>query len=437
MATSGITATPKELYAFFLLLAWKILQNGSLHNAQWATVLGSLEKLLDLGRSVDYNIAAGLLDYLLRDHPPDITFLKSLDSFCPNHVWGVYLLVLEHPHKKPLIYVGQSTSLRGGIKTRLGSHYAADIVSAKFVKGALKDGYAISHSAPLWYCRIPHRKHHAWLRVLITVLEATFSCFLWSMPRADRHYGFRNCSPFRRRQFSYGGCCSHSPLLETYRYKGVDLTDEQHSTLEGFAEDIATLKRVADKARYYQNIQDPTWKGLRNARSRASYHRRREDPTRKATFAAKKHKYYTENREQCLESSRNANLKRKERDAQWYRDTIDANNTRNKKRRRSNPEVRARESEVTRRRQEEIRDSGIFACHDCALPGFRSRHAMLAHYETPSHQKQMYPDDPREYPYYCYNCYWGFDNETDFKKHNRTYVHKRIRDYNWPEKYRN
>lgn len=74
---------------------------------------------------------------------------------------------------------------------------------------ALDNGYILTHMGYLAWLPLPTRYLAFPLRIIVLVLEATFTFFLWSIISRAKEYGMPVIRPWPKGQMEYDGLCTH------------------------------------------------------------------------------------------------------------------------------------------------------------------------------------------------------------------------------------
>ena len=168
----------------------------------------------------------GLLDVVESSTSPPIEFFKSLPV--PedlSSVWGIYILVLEKPGRRPKVYCGSATSSNSGLLTRF-NQYVTQSYLPTCVEDAFEKDYTITHKGLLCWVPKPTAGVVPITRLLFIALEGMFSYLFWTMRALKGTYGMSHICPWDRFMLEYDGLCTHCALYETPR-GDFDLTPEQ------------------------------------------------------------------------------------------------------------------------------------------------------------------------------------------------------------------
>lgn len=210
------------IQSLMTLIMWNCINVKSCINPRFKILLPSHERLSTLVRLANFQFCSGLLDILQSSSPPSLQWVKSLATDVPKLAWGVYILVLEKSHCRPLIYIGSGTAVERGIRARLGDYKNHKNIPF-LVSKALLDGYKIKHIALLAECPVPSPENIPLLRTVVVVLEAALNFVFWSMNSCTKFYGFNaSLLLWPRDLYEWHGLCSHSPLLEALIGVGSD-----------------------------------------------------------------------------------------------------------------------------------------------------------------------------------------------------------------------
>lgn len=227
-----------DITSLMVLITWACINVPTYINPRIRHVLPSEARLRALFGLVGFSFSPDLFNVLQAAAPPPLCWFESLSSTVPKKVWGVYVLELKKPGRRPLIYIGSATAATGA-RIRLQEHKHGSLCP-RYVKDAKRGGYKITHTALLAQCPLPAASEIPIFRTVVIALEAAFSCVFWAMHSRDKSYGFGNLCPWPRDSFKWNGLCSHSPLLELVR-GDFDFTPEQ---LEEFAAAAKEKSRV-------------------------------------------------------------------------------------------------------------------------------------------------------------------------------------------------
>lgn len=216
-----------DVFAFMVLTVWTFLTlvPDKVKHPAYNMVLTSQDVLESIMSSCLVEFAPGLLDVLQSDTPPGLTFFKSLSTNYKKR-WAVYVVVFEKSGRPFKIYVGSATAKKGGVRRRM-SNYDYETVISDSVKGALKDGYKITHKGLLCWAPIPTASKVYKLRVVFLALEAACSVILWAMKNPTKNYGMPNMCPWPKDSLFHNGLCTHSSLIEGIDGEPNGLTDEE------------------------------------------------------------------------------------------------------------------------------------------------------------------------------------------------------------------
>lgn len=247
---------------FAVSQTWKCLSVPATgKNSIFSQVFFDEEILSEIASDANLTFAPGLLEVVQSPTPPTIEFFKKLPVKYLG-LWGIYVLVLEKLGCPTLIYIGEATETKKGIRQRW---YAYDkpetyrkLLPSK-VAEALDDGYKIVHKGVLAYTGIPSAKDVPRFRVLFYALEAMFSFLFWAMYPKGHDYQIGSCCPWPQGSFTYGGLCSHSSLNDPMK-ANVDLSPEQLEMLAAQNDEnkrirARRLARRAAKIYYCEHCQ--------------------------------------------------------------------------------------------------------------------------------------------------------------------------------------
>ncbi|OAL22130.1 hsp72-like protein [Fonsecaea nubica] len=215
-----------DVTSLVVLITWACVNVPTYINPRFIYILPSQPVVTTLFTTAGLTFCPGLFDVLQATSPPPVLWFKSIDPYIPKHVWGVYVLVLEKPGHRTLIYVGSGTGAERG--------------------EALRAGYKIVHTALLAQCPKPAAGDIPRLRTLVIAVEAAFACAFWAMKSTEKDYSYGDFCPWPRQSFQYGGLCSHNALLEGVggNEKDLDFTPEELEEIDA---------AVKEKNRLYQN----------------------------------------------------------------------------------------------------------------------------------------------------------------------------------------
>ena len=179
----------------------------------------SLESIESAMASTVWTWAPNLMRTIQAPGPPSIHFFKSL--IMPNDAngWAVYALVLEKDGSTPLLYVRSGTAAVQGVKRRMrdynvrpGQPWPENVSSS--VARKIMDGYKITSKGYFCWIQIPKASDIYMMRALfVGLLETSFSLIFWSM-KTRKDGGMPEICPWDRKDFSYGGLCSHFAINE-------------------------------------------------------------------------------------------------------------------------------------------------------------------------------------------------------------------------------
>ena len=125
--------------------------------------------------------APGLLDVLQSDEPPNVEYFKSLPTLQKGeHLWGVYVIVLEKDKCETLVYIGSGTKPDWGIMCRLRD-YKNDTNLPKYVAEARRSGYKVVHKGLIARATIPSPDLMPKIRTLLMTMEGAFQVVFWTM----------------------------------------------------------------------------------------------------------------------------------------------------------------------------------------------------------------------------------------------------------------
>lgn len=163
---------------YMVWLVWSCLceTRPKLKNPVFDMVLTSSAVIAQLMSSSLIAFAPGLLDVLLSETPPSVSYFLSLPTDIEKR-WAVYLLVLTKLNCRPRIYVGSVTAKKRGVKLRW-SQYDQKRALPCSIERALNEGYTITSKGLLCWAPIPSALIRFPLRVLFLALESVLSLTL-------------------------------------------------------------------------------------------------------------------------------------------------------------------------------------------------------------------------------------------------------------------
>lgn len=250
---ASMPSVPGFLVTLLLNIVWDLLDGSTYINPYFRTALPSRACLLELFPLLGFQFTPGLLNTLLSCSPPSISWFESLSSYCPARVWAVYALVLKKRGCPDLLYIGSATSAKSGARARR-SEYLRHRHLPKGVRKAFRDGYRITHTANLAWCKIPDASDIPVFRHIVVALEAALSCIFWAMGSRTKTYGFHGQCPWTPEAFSYNGLCSHNPLIEPV-YGDLNLSKEE---LKRIAQAVKDKNRKYHQAYGKKQRENPT-----------------------------------------------------------------------------------------------------------------------------------------------------------------------------------
>ncbi|OQO13004.1 hypothetical protein B0A48_02468 [Cryoendolithus antarcticus] len=203
---------------------------------------------------LDITFADGLQQYSDSVTPPSLDFVMSLPLYVRIKLWAIYLHVLQRSGGETLVYIGSATNAKYGTWSRLESYRKGEALP-QYVKQAMDQGYTITHTTLLAYCKIPSAGNVACGRAVFVAMEAAFSAIFWSMRRRDRSYGLAASCPWPREAYEWGGLCGHSPLDEGI-HGDLELSPEE---LEEVAKTVRANQNARSKVKMAANRQKPEW----------------------------------------------------------------------------------------------------------------------------------------------------------------------------------
>ncbi|RBR11796.1 uncharacterized protein FIESC28_08835 [Fusarium coffeatum] len=220
------------------LLCWSHLFVRTYVHPTFTVVVDSFSTLTTLYDAAQLAFCPGLLDTICMAAPPSFVWFKSLSSYIPGKLWGIYVLVLKKPGCIPGIYIGCGTDSSTGVSGRLSGHRNGR-QCPQYVDKAKRDGYTITHMALLVSCPMPAPADRPRLRVLFLLLEAAFTCIFWALRRRDTPYGIEHLAPWSQDQYAWDGLCSHSPITEgaEVRKGDLDLSPEELNQMDAIIKD--------------------------------------------------------------------------------------------------------------------------------------------------------------------------------------------------------
>jgi hypothetical protein len=201
-----------------LTLMWTCFMTTPQHHKHpiFAKVLLSQDPLEELLSDASIMFAPGLYQVLQSATPPSVAFFKSLATKVKKR-WGIYVLVLEKAGHRSKVYIGSGTNARLGVSDRFAQYDSLNATTMpRCVQRALNDDYLITRKGLLCWAPIPSAALVPVLRVLFTVLEATFTFVFWCIYSKTKDYGgMDKFCLWPLDTLEYDGLCSHDPLHES------------------------------------------------------------------------------------------------------------------------------------------------------------------------------------------------------------------------------
>lgn len=281
--------TTTTILELVVLAAWTCLCRTPSHhkNTLHAQFFPTHEALDTIAKAASIVFAPGLFEVLTSVTPPTIQFFKSLPrTHRDGKHWGIYLLVFEHTHHQPKVYIGSGTSTSGGVGARL-KQYDDGFLLPRYVEATLHEGYHITHKGLLCWTPTPSATQVPINRLLFFALEATLAFMFWTMRQRTGYHGLTDLCLWDHDTLEYIGLCSHSAL-----YEGIlgdfDLTPEELETQAAERE----KKRIALKAEnatnhHYKQMVENYDEYITDANDRV-YRSRANNPGRDATHQARR-----------------------------------------------------------------------------------------------------------------------------------------------------
>ncbi|KAE8822878.1 hypothetical protein HRS9139_10218 [Pyrenophora teres f. teres] len=213
-------------------IAWNCLAHESYHNPSFDAAFPTRDAFVSAFDSLGFEFCPGLLDVVASDDPPTLDWFKSvgLDIFAdkdqiPHKSWGIYMHFYVKPEREALTYVGSATAAAFGIRARLKDYRTLHAMS-QTILDAIRNGYTLDHAVILGHCPIPPPSRQPILRGVCLSTETAFHAIFWPMRSKDKEYGHLGDQQlWDPEDLSYGGLCTHSPLLESL--DGLELTAEE------------------------------------------------------------------------------------------------------------------------------------------------------------------------------------------------------------------
>src|SRR3979411_1276335 len=106
--------------SFILMVIGQCLRTTAANHQHplFGEILSSYTILGEITSSLSLMFASSLLETFHSPLPPSVSFFKTLPTETTRR-WAVYLLLLEKPGHRPLIYIGSGTSHIAGVYGRL------------------------------------------------------------------------------------------------------------------------------------------------------------------------------------------------------------------------------------------------------------------------------------------------------------------------------
>lgn len=250
-----------------LWLCWGLLTltDAALKNPVHDMLFPSEDVMESLMSTITF--APGLIEALKSATPPIIAFFKSLPT---DHkgLWGVYLIVIEKPRRRPKIYIGSGTDKVHGLYVRLGQYKDKGTRLPKLIKKAVTNGYHIAYKGILCWASIPNSKERFPLRALFIILETAFSLAVWAMESRTKTYCMPNLLSWPIESLDYDGCCTHSALHEIVIGEIDGLTADQIALKQAAADGRRKEQEKRSREKYYarRNAEDfEGWRRRKNA----------------------------------------------------------------------------------------------------------------------------------------------------------------------------
>jgi hypothetical protein len=133
---------------------------------------------------------------------------------------------MEKIGRRPKVYIGSGTNVKGGIRSRLGNYRRQDTIPF-LVEKAIKDGYTITQMALLCSIPRPVDSLQTITRTFVIALEATFSFMLRAMRTTVGDYGMSSSCLWDLKSLEYDGLCTHCALTESIAFP-PGVTNEEH-----------------------------------------------------------------------------------------------------------------------------------------------------------------------------------------------------------------
>ncbi|KAI4708599.1 hypothetical protein J4E89_006655 [Alternaria sp. Ai002NY15] len=219
-AMPSMPSTPSSITTldeYFIWLVWTLLSDtpNSIKNPKLDSIMPSIEALENLLNASHLTVSDDLVEVLQAPTPPSIEWLKSLPSMATN-AWGIYLLVLEKPFCRPLVYVGSGTNSKRGLNVRLYNYESGTSLPVR-VEDALNEGYVIASKGVLCSCPLPLLSSRFPLRGLCLLVEAVFAVVFSALEDRTKTYNLPLLCPWHVDTFEYDGLCTHSSISEGIR----------------------------------------------------------------------------------------------------------------------------------------------------------------------------------------------------------------------------
>jgi transcription elongation factor Elf1 len=398
---------PALLQPFFLL-AFSIISTGAYTANRWQLFFDSDLAIYKMTIAAGFLYSAELMKLPCSESPPTVKFLKANISPCVDVrvkvTWGIYLVIMEKNGAPARVYIGQATGVRG-VYQRVYTHKTISSSTTDGIRDAAAEGWKVTSAGTLFQCGVPPIALQPKVRLLLTIMEATIHCLLWSLKSKETWYGFSHLCPWQLTSIEYDGLNSHNPLLE---WPGdaylPELSPEQVKKLEELEalkkEQTRERKRVYDAAL----TADPEYHAYRLTQH-AEYREKMADTWKgKRQKAIDDKEFYCKACDHPFASA--TELKTHERTELHAKNTGNLDDW-------SPSHARL----AVKKNKEDKR----FFCKPCGLPCASEKELEL-HEESNLHKKvaSMRPGD---YKFFCEDCRYPTDNRRHYNAHMKSGRH--------------
>ncbi|KAH7073806.1 hypothetical protein BKA63DRAFT_40801 [Paraphoma chrysanthemicola] len=243
---------------------------------------------------------ASLLPILCSGSPPSILDIQTILGLRQpdkswRDKWGVYIVVLEKPGCRPILYVGSSVNSQDGLHGRFADYFSATFRNVpRYVRRAIQNGYKVTYLAvPFYFVRPSNPVLLGFAQTLTLCVEHALTFRLWTMVGS-----WNNCQSlalWKKDAQEYDGANSHS------------CTFERRSLEDIKPEDIAQL--LQERAERNKKKHD-IWKATHQEEIRASKKAYQEE--HKEERKTQKRDWNEANRDHVNEYNREVAKKNKE-----------------------------------------------------------------------------------------------------------------------------